>query len=223
MAVTASEARFAKTLTWCTRLLQLSFSIILLGSLSYIIDEHREFVRPGPYSRFIPYEVIVPEVFTIFSIPITLFGIFAVFFFSFSVQIVAACLDLVLLIGWIASIGLLRNNFRTDGVPNQLARYLNRLRYSHGARDHRSLNGHLVRLIVALVIMQIILYFVTGMLAMLVAVNDRKKKAAAKVAPPIVVPPPMVIPDDGKMYGVAEDEKVREFWKGRDSSETAVA
>lgn len=63
-----------------------------------------------------------------------------------------------------------------------------------------------------------ILYFVTGMLAMLVAVNDRRKKAAAKVAPA-----PVVVPDDGRVYGVAEDEKVREFWKGRDSSETAVA
>ncbi|KAH8145326.1 uncharacterized protein LAJ45_10606 [Morchella importuna] len=218
MAVTASEAHFAKTLTWCIRLLQLAFSIVLLGSLSYIINEHREFVRPGPYSRFIPYEVIVPEVFSIFSIPITLFGVFAVFFFSFSIQIVAACLDLVLFIGWIACIGLLRNNFHTDGRPNQLARYLNGLRRSHGARGHQALNGHLVRLIVALVIIQIILFFVTGMLAMLVAVNDRRKKAAAKVAPA-----PVMVLDDGRMHGVAEDEKVREFWKGRDSSETAVA
>lgn len=67
-----------------------------------------------------------------------------------------------------------------------------------------------------------ILYFVTGMLAMLVAVNDRRKKAAAKVAP-VVVPAAVPAADDGKMYGVADDEKVREFWKGRDSSETAVA
>lgn len=47
----------AKTLTWLIRLFQLFFAIILVGILSYMIDQYRD-VGFNP-----PREIIVPEVF----------------------------------------------------------------------------------------------------------------------------------------------------------------
>ena len=47
----------AKVMTWLIRLFQLLFAIILVGVLSYMIDQFRH------YNLSAPREVIVPEVF----------------------------------------------------------------------------------------------------------------------------------------------------------------
>lgn len=52
-----------KVAVWGIRFFQLAFAIILLGVLSYIIDEFREFRQ----SREPPREVIIPEVFVCIS------------------------------------------------------------------------------------------------------------------------------------------------------------
>jgi len=47
----------AKTMTWLIRLFQLFFAVILVGVLSYMINQFRH------YNMSAPREVVVPEVF----------------------------------------------------------------------------------------------------------------------------------------------------------------
>lgn len=170
-------AGLAKTATWLIRLLQLFFSLILVGIVSYMIHEFREVhfkvpnllilpevaVRsPVPHRPFwsSPANMILQSVLALF---ISVFSIIAVCFLNHTLQLVAAFLDFAAFVLYIASAALLRHNFHDNSDRNPLRNSLIWM----GQRV--SLTNGLVKMLVAGVVIQIILFFITTLLGVYVA------------------------------------------------------
>lgn len=94
-------AGLAKTATWGLRLFQFLFAIILMGILSFMVHEFREF-----HSK-VPREVTVPEVFSVLAVAFSLFSMLSVCFLNYTFQLVATFLDFAIWVGYLASAGLL--------------------------------------------------------------------------------------------------------------------
>jgi len=153
----------AGTVTWGIRFFQLLFAVILVGALSYMVDQFRDFGFGG-----VPREVVTPEVFSVLAIPFTTFAILAVLFLDGTAQIVATFFDFVLFVGYLTSAGLLRHNFHRHSGENPLRAALIDIRTAHGINGREDHNGGLVRLVAGLVVIQLILFFITTILSLLV-------------------------------------------------------
>ncbi|RPA94293.1 hypothetical protein L873DRAFT_1830383 [Choiromyces venosus 120613-1] len=164
-----------KTLTWLIRLFQFFFAIILVGVLSYMIDQFRH------YNYSAPREVIVPEVFSVLALVTTFFSILSVFFLGYTLQLVAAFFDFVLFAGYLASAILLRHNYHNHSWRNPLRNTLIVIRTANGDSSHHMRNSGLVRLLVALVVIQVFLFFITTILSVLLARRtDRERGLGEK-------------------------------------------
>ncbi|KAL0635907.1 hypothetical protein Q9L58_005150 [Maublancomyces gigas] len=161
----------AKTLTWFTRLFQLFFSIILVGILSYMIHQYKDV---GVKS---PRELVVPEVFSVLAIFVSFFSILAVCFLGYTLQLVAAFLDFAIFVGYLASAGLLRHNFHTRSARNPLRNVLISLHMADGNPHRPKLFSGLVKLLGALIIIQIFLFFITTILSVFVAQKAGDRRA----------------------------------------------
>ncbi|PUU82841.1 hypothetical protein B9Z19DRAFT_1190116 [Tuber borchii] len=82
---------------------------------------------------------------SVLAIPFTTFAVLAVFFLDGTSQIIATFFDFVLFIGYV-----------TSAVT------------AHSINGHEDRNGELVRLVVGLVVLQLILFFITTILSLLV-------------------------------------------------------
>ncbi|KAG0635848.1 hypothetical protein HOY80DRAFT_413566 [Tuber brumale] len=157
-----------KACTWIMRLFQLFFAIILVGIISYMINQfHR-------YRLHVPRELIVPEVFSVLAIVVTGFSILSVFFLSYILQLVAALFDLAMFAGYLASAILLRHNYRIWISP--LRAVLSDLGGTWGLPHHVSRNTGLVRLLIGLTVIQTVLFLNTTILSIFVAKDMEKKK-----------------------------------------------
>jgi hypothetical protein len=154
---------FARVLTWITRILQFAFAVILVGICSYMIDQYRD----GGFNS--PREVVLPEVASVLAIAITLLSIFAVFFIGRTLQYLAAFFDFSIFVLYLASVGVLSENFDSDRDENPLYRSLVYVISSDGDDPDYDLLAGLVRLLVACVVIQIILFFFTTLLSLFVA------------------------------------------------------
>lgn len=159
-----------KSATWLTRLFQLFFAIILVGILSYMIHEFRHFHAKTPR------EVIVPQVFSVLAMVITGFSILAVFFLGYTLQLVAAFFDLVLFAGYLASSILLRHNYHRHSQWDPLRNALISIRLAHGENGRHARTTGLVRLLVALCVIQTLLFFFTTILSVLVARRAERER-----------------------------------------------
>jgi hypothetical protein len=153
----------AKISTWVIRLLQFFFAVILVGICSYMIDQYRD----GHFH--VVREVILPEVASVLAMVVTFFSIFAVFFLGRTLQYLAAFLDFVIFVLYLASAGLLRHNFHAHRDRNPLYRSLVFVRAAQGEDPDHHLQAGLVRLLVACVVIQIFLFFITTLLGAFVA------------------------------------------------------
>ncbi|PWW74521.1 hypothetical protein C7212DRAFT_327006, partial [Tuber magnatum] len=142
------------------RFFQLLFAVILVGVLSYMVDQFRDFGFGG-----VPREVVTPEVFSVLAIPFTSFAILAALSLDSTAQIIATLLDFVLFVGYVTSAGLLRHNFHRHSDENPLRASLGVIRTAHGIDGREDRNGRLVRLVAGLVLIQLILYFITTILS----------------------------------------------------------
>ncbi|PUU83922.1 hypothetical protein B9Z19DRAFT_1071111 [Tuber borchii] len=144
----------ARTVTWAIRFFQLLFAVILVGALSYMVDQFRDFGFGG-----VPREVVTPEVFVCFllrDLVLTKSGILThVLFLDGTSQIIATFFDFVLFIGYVTSAGLLRHNFHRHSHENPLRDALINIRTAHGINSREDRNGGLVRLVVGLVVLQL--------------------------------------------------------------------
>jgi len=165
----------ARTVTWGIRFFQLLFAVILVGALSYMVDQFRDFGFGG-----VPREVVTPEVFSVLAIPFTTFAILAVLFLDGTSQIIATFFDFVLFIGYVTSAGLLRHNFHRHSHENPLRDALINIRRAHGINGREDRNGGLVRLVVGLVVLQLILFFFTTILSLFVV---RRSESASDNSP----------------------------------------
>lgn len=86
-------------------------------------------------------------------------------------------------VGYIASAALLRHNFHAHSERNPLSNTLIIIRESAFDSGRVSLNHSLVKLLVALVVIQIILFFFTTLLSAFVASRsgDRPRRTRAAV------------------------------------------
>jgi len=153
----------AKTATWLTRLLQWFFAVILMGICSYMIHQYRD-------GHFVVLrEVIVPEVASVLAVFICTFSILAIFFLGYTLQMVAAFLDFVIFVLYLTSAGLLRHNYHNRSERNPLRNSLIFVRVRQGEDAHPKTQGGLVKLLVALVVIQIFLFFFTTIMGFIVA------------------------------------------------------
>ncbi|KAA8910260.1 hypothetical protein FN846DRAFT_553876 [Sphaerosporella brunnea] len=153
----------ARVATWVVRILQFIFAVILVGICSYMIHQYRE----GGFK--VPNEVILPESASVIAMVITLFSLAAVFFLGRTLQFVAVFFDFVIWLLYLASVGLLRHNFHPHREDNPLWRSLVFVKLAQREDPHRHLQAGLVRLLVALVVIQIFFFFFTLLLSAFVA------------------------------------------------------
>ncbi|KAF8448271.1 hypothetical protein BDZ91DRAFT_687180 [Kalaharituber pfeilii] len=162
-------ATFAKTTIWLTRFLQWSFAVIIMAITAYMVDQFRDFGSHGPR------EVVVPLIFSILAIIFTSFSIVALYFINYPMQLLSAFLDFCLWVGYLTSAGLNRFDYHVNGNRNLLWQKLTAGRLSAGMSPHRSRNNGLVKLLAALIIIQLILFFFTMLLQAWVAQKYREE------------------------------------------------
>lgn len=164
----------ARVTTWVIRFFQLLFAIILVGALSYMVDQFRDFGFGG-----VPREVVTPEVFSVLAIPFTTFSILAVLFLDGTAQIIATFFDFTLFVGYLTSAGLLRHNFHRHSGDNPLRASLIKIRTAHGIDGRDDRNGGLVRLVAGLVLIQLFLFFTTTILSLFLVRRNETTSANA--------------------------------------------
>ena len=146
-------ATVTKASIWAIRFFQWSFAVILLGVTSYLIHEFWE-IDDG-LSSHSPRELVVPLVFSVLAIIFTTFSIIGLFFLHYKMQLVSAFLDFVLWVGYLTSAGLNRYNYHARGRYNELWQKVVRGRMSAGLPPRRLRNDGLVKLLAALVVIQL--------------------------------------------------------------------
>ncbi|KAI5807738.1 hypothetical protein DFH27DRAFT_608506 [Peziza echinospora] len=166
MVATATKASI-----WAIRFFQWSFAVVLMGVTAYLIHEFRE-IDEG-LSSHSPRELVVPLVFSVLAIIFTSFAIIGLFFLNHMMQIASAILDFILFVGYLASAGLNRYNYHVRGHKNELWNKIVGGRVAAGLSPRRLRNDGLVRLLAALVAIQLILFFFTMLLQVLAAKKYR--------------------------------------------------
>lgn len=164
-----------KAFSWFTRFLQFAFAAVILGITAYFVNQFRDFRPNGPR------EVVVPLVFSVFALVYTLFAIFVSFFWSVGAQVAAAVVDFVLFVGYLASTILLRWNFG-NGYGNRLLVMLVNGRLSIGKSRAYNRHNALVRLLTALVVIQMIMFFFTTLMQLYIAKRKKDEQRSAGVA-----------------------------------------
>ena len=153
-----------KTMTWVTRLLQWLLAIVLVGVGAYMIEQYRD----GHF--VVPAEVSLPTAASVLAAVIATFSIVAICFLGYTLQLVAAALDFVIFVLYLASAALLRHNYHAiNSLLNPLRNNLVFVRRMQGEDPHPHLQGSLVHLLVALVVIQTLLFFFTTLMGFAVA------------------------------------------------------
>ena len=148
MVATATKASI-----WAIRFLQWSFAVVLMGITSFMIHEFRE-IDEGVSSHS-PRELVVPLVFSVLAVLFTTFSIVALFFLNHKMQLLSAVLDFILWAGYLASAGLNRRNYHVRGRQNELWQKIVGGRQAVGLSQRRLRNDGLVKLLAALVVIQL--------------------------------------------------------------------
>ncbi|KAJ6263800.1 hypothetical protein Dda_2372 [Drechslerella dactyloides] len=156
----AARSGSIKSALWAVRFLQFIFAVILTGIFSWF---HNRIYRAGYY----PYESTdVPLGFSVAAIFIVGLSIFTHLSLGPDSQIVISLLDTALFIGYIASAIVYRHNFNANCGRNALVRVF---------RSIGKNNCNTVRLGAALLILQILLFFISMILSHRLA--DRRHTA----------------------------------------------
>ncbi|KAI5859046.1 hypothetical protein BZA05DRAFT_414783 [Tricharina praecox] len=156
----------AKIATWIIRLLQFFFAVILMGITSYMVDQYRD----GGFR--VLREVSLPLAASVIALILTMLSMAAIFFLNHTLQLVAAFLDFVVFVLYLASAILLRHNYHGDRRRNPLWWSLMDVRRAQLEGDHPDLMSGLVKLLVAGVIIQLFLFFATTVLGILAATRS---------------------------------------------------
>jgi len=160
MAVFRAAEKFS---IWAVRFFQLCFAIILTGVLAWFVHE----CHSNGFATL--RQITVPLAFSVLAIFVTFFSIISICFLGRTLQYVAAALDILIFAGYLASAVLYRHNYHALGYNNQLRNYLIAARtYGRQDSDHIRITN-LVRLCAALIIIQVILFFITMILSVLAA------------------------------------------------------
>jgi len=173
MAATA-----AKIATWAIRVLQFFFAIILIGITSYMVDQYRD----GGFR--VLREVSLPLATSVIALILTMLSMVAIFFLSYTLQLVAAFLDFVVFVLYLASAILLRHNYHDERRRNPLWWSLMDVRRSQLENDYPNLMSGLVKLLVAGVVIQLFLFFITTILGVMAASRsdpDRPRRSRRAV------------------------------------------
>lgn len=142
------------------RFFQFAWGAILLGSAGWLLSQIRQTgVRPGDKGLIVTIAFSIPAVITGIVWLATRRRGNGPTYTAFGV------LDAVHWIGYLAAAGLLRKNFNGPSIQNVLAQYIIGLRAGAGLNPHSSRVNGLVKLTVAGVVIQIILFFVTMVLS----------------------------------------------------------
>ncbi|KAL7275506.1 hypothetical protein RUND412_001547 [Rhizina undulata] len=88
------------------------------------------------------------------AIVVAFFSIVAICFLGYTLQLVAAFLDFVIFVGYLASAALLRHNYHVRNSRNPLRNELINLRLLNGYDGRYVRTDGLVKLLVALVVIQ---------------------------------------------------------------------
>ena len=165
-----------KTMTWLTRLVQWLLAIVLVGVGAYMIEQYRD----GHF--VVPAEVSLPTAASVLAAVIATFSIVAICFLGYTLQLVAAALDFVIFVLYLASAALLRHNYRSRRSPLRLDLVFVRL--AQGENPHRRMQGDLVRVLVDLVVIQTLLFLFTTLMGFAVASRheDRGARRRTRVA-----------------------------------------
>jgi len=142
-------APLAKSTIWILRFFQWSFAVIIMAVTADFIHQFRSFGSHGPR------ETVVPLIFSVLAIIFTTFSIIGLYFLSPPMQLVSTLLDMILWVGYLASAGLLRRNYHIHGRNNRLWRELYYGRASIGKRPYSFRNSALLKLLAALVVIQV--------------------------------------------------------------------
>jgi len=158
MAATA-----AKIATWALRILQFFFAIILMGITSYMADQYRD----GGFR--VVHEVSLPMATSVIALILAMLSMAAIFFLNRTLQLVAAFLDFVVFVLYLASAILLRHNYHDERRRNPLWWSLMDVRRAQLEVDHPNMMSGLVKLLVAGVVIQLFLFFITTILGVMAA------------------------------------------------------
>jgi len=121
-------------------------------------------------------ELVVPEVFSVIALFVCFFSITAICCLGHTLQLYAAFCDFALFVGFIASAAVLHQNFHTDSTKNPLRNWLIFMRQANNEPDLRvTSTGAMVKLVDALVILEIIYFFWTTLLSIFVAHHTQKE------------------------------------------------
>lgn len=142
-------AKFTKASIWAIRFFQWAFAVVLLGVTSYLIHQFRDFGMHGPR------ETVVPLIFSILAVIFTATSIIGLYFLNSTMQLASTVMDFILFVGYLASAGLLRRNYHVRGRNNHLWQRLNAGRLASGMSSHARRNNNLVKLLAALVVIQL--------------------------------------------------------------------
>ncbi|KAK6362367.1 hypothetical protein TWF730_006059 [Orbilia blumenaviensis] len=174
MSVGSTVSKFG---TWGLRFFQFAFAIILTGIFAWF---HHQ-IKKARYTSI--NAVDVPLGFSVVAIVFTTFSIITICCLKGALQLLSAVADFVLFAGYIASAVLFRHNYHIRCSRNPLAVFLVYTRESSGrfVTSGEFRNCNLVRLAAALLIIQIILFFLTMIISLSLS---RKRNVAGE---PVVV------------------------------------
>jgi len=160
MAVFRAAEKFS---IWAVRFFQLCFAIILTGVFAWFLHE----CRSNHFATL--HQISVPLAFSVLAMFVCFFSIISICFLGRTLQWVAAILDIFIFAGYLASAVLYRHNYHILGYNNELRNYLIAARTYRGQDSDHIRITNLVRLGAALIIIQVILFFITMILSVLAA------------------------------------------------------
>jgi len=160
---------------WAIRFLQFAFAVILTGVFGWFHHELSKARYPSINA------VDVPLGFSVAAIVFTTFSIITICCLKGALQIFSAIADFVLFVGYIASAILYRQNYHIRCSRNPLSVFLVYTRENSGnfATDGEFRNCTLVKLGAALLIIQIILFFISMIISFFLS---RRNDAAGQTA-----------------------------------------
>ncbi|KAK6535725.1 hypothetical protein TWF694_002174 [Orbilia ellipsospora] len=163
---------------WIIRFLQFAFAAILTGTFAWF---HHE-ISKARYDSI--HAVDVPLGFSVAALFFTVFSIITVCCLKGGLQVLTAIADLALFAGYLASAILFRHNYHFRCYQNPLAVFLVYTRDSSGryVSNGEFRNCTLVKLSAALLVIQVILFFFSMIISLLLARSrDGGKRSKAAV------------------------------------------
>ncbi|KAK6506599.1 hypothetical protein TWF481_005057 [Arthrobotrys musiformis] len=150
---------------WGLRFFQFAFAVILTGIFAWF---HHQ-IKKARYTSI--NAVDVPLGFSVAAIFFTTFSIITICCLKGALQILSAIADFALFVGYIASAILFRHNYHIRCSRNPLAVFLIYTRESSGrfSTSGEFRNCNLIRLAAALLIIQIIFFFLTMIISFFLA------------------------------------------------------